>query len=75
MLEALLFAAGVSTTATNPQAKQAVATPTVELLEFIADWSEPEARQLLDPKYAEAPLPSLEHTRSPSKKREPVHER
>ncbi len=74
MLEALLFAAGVSTAAASPQARQAV-TPTVELLEFIADWSEPEARLILDPKYAEAPLPSLGHATPPSQKREPRNER
>lgn len=75
MLEVLLFAAGVSTAAANPQAKPTVAAPSAELLEFIADWSEPEARQILDPKYAEAPLPSLEHASSPSKKRESRNER
>lgn len=74
MLEALLFAAGVSTAAAKPQAKPAAA-PTPELLEFIADWSEQEARQILDPKYAEAPLPSLEHATPPPKKRETRDER
>ncbi len=69
MLEALLFAAGVSTAAANPQAQPSVA-PTPELLEFIADWSEPEARQILDPKHAQNPLPSLEHTTPSPKKRE-----
>lgn len=69
MLEALLFAVGVSTAAANPQAPSSVA-PTAELLEFIADWSEPEARQILDAKHAQASLPSLEHTTPPPKKRE-----
>lgn len=74
MLEALLFAAGVSSAAAKPQAKPAVA-PTAELLEFIADWSEPEAHQILDPKYAEAPLPSLGHAAPPPGKREARDER
>jgi hypothetical protein len=74
VLEALLLAAGVSTAAANPQAKPAPA-PTAELLEFIADWSEPEARLILDPKHAQAPLPSLDHATPPPKKRETRHER
>lgn len=74
MLEALLFAAGVSTAAAKPQAGPNAA-PTTELLEFIADWPEPEARLILDPKYAEAPLPSLGHATPPPQKREPRHER
>lgn len=74
MLEALLFVAGVSTAAAKPQAKPAAA-PTAELLEFIADWSEQEAHQILDPKYAEAPLPSLGQATPPTQKREPRNER
>lgn len=66
MLEALLFAAGISVAAANPQA-QPPAVPSSELLEFIADWPEPEAHQILDVKRAKAPLPSLEH--SPAKTR------
>jgi hypothetical protein len=74
VLDALLFAAGVATAAANPQATPATA-PSTELLEFIADWTESEARQILDPKYAQAPLPSLEHATPPPKKREPRNER
>lgn len=74
MLEALLFAAGVTTAAAKPQAKPAAA-PTAELLEFIADWSEQEAHQILDPKHAEAPLPSLERTNPLPKERENRDER
>jgi hypothetical protein len=74
MLEALLLAAGISTAVANPQAKPDVA-PSAELLEFIADWSEPEARQILDPKHAQAPLPTLEHATPPSKKPETRNER
>jgi len=74
MLEALLFAAAVNTAAANPQAKPP-ATPSTELLEFIADWTEPEARQILDTQHAKAPLPSLEEATVPTKKREHRYER
>ncbi|WP_161554198.1 hypothetical protein [Stenotrophobium rhamnosiphilum] len=69
MLEALLFAAAVSTAAANQQAKPPAA-PSPELLEFIADWTEPEARQILDTQHAKAPLPSLGQTTAPTKNRE-----
>lgn len=74
MLEALLFAAAVNTVAANPQAEPP-AKPSAELLEFIADWTEPEARQILDPQHAKAPLPSLGPATAPIKKQEPRHER
>lgn len=74
MLEALLFAAGVTIAAANPQA-QPPAAPSAELLEFIAEWTEPEARQILDTKHAQAALPSLEHTAPSPKTRESRHER
>lgn len=74
MLEALLFAAGVTASAANSQAQPAAA-PSAELLEFIADWTEPEARQILDTQHAKATLPSLAQTPKPSPTREIRHER
>lgn len=75
MLEVLLFAAGVTSAAANPQAQASAAPPSAELLEFIADWTEPEARQILDPQHAKAPLPTLAPTTPAPKAREPRHER
>lgn len=76
MLEALLFAAGVTSAAANPQAQASAAPPpSAELLEFIADWTEPEARQILDTQHAKAPLPTLAPTTPAPKTREPRHER
>ena len=72
MLEALLLAAGISAAAAKPHPQPPVA-PSAELLEFIADWTEPEARLILDAEHAQAPLPSLEHTHPPLKARE-VHD-
>ncbi|MES2490467.1 MAG: hypothetical protein V4607_11815 [Pseudomonadota bacterium] len=69
MLEALLFAAAVTTAAANLQAKPPAA-PSAELLEFIADWTELEARQILDAQHAKAPLPSLGQATASNNKQE-----
>jgi hypothetical protein len=67
MLDVLLFAAGVAHAAVNPQTQRDAVPPSAELLEFIADWTEPEARQILDRQHAEAPLPSLAPARQTAK--------
>lgn len=74
MLEALLFAAGVTTAAANVQAKPEAA-PSVELLEFVADWSEPEAHQILDTHNANSSLPALDKPVAHSKQSESRNER
>lgn len=61
MLEALIFAAAAAATPPPAKPQKTAQAPAAELLEFIGDWPEDEARRFLDAgKDADHALPALD---------------